>query len=377
MKTFKQTWKALVLLLSFALLLVGCDFESTTGPAHTVELEEILGDGRLPEGIAFEIKFLLCPEQTIDENGNLRWEVIELFNNALPWVSGEGNPATSGHVVNRDVVQHHLDTRHRDLFSAGWITRIRHLVRTNVLDVTYRKRIPIVSGTRLTEADVQRVVLQAKRENIHDWAWDSPDGSVEFDWSYNSAVLTVSWRIDLSGAAFTNAMNNSPYSTLVGARELLRSQFPFGSTDFNLTNPNTNRVDFEEWFFDKIDNDVILHGPAFIRRHRTRGTISAADSLRLFGVEKQQRVDFDIEVLPLRCGSFLVEVSSSSEIYPDPVPSGVNRTNTWESFDQVAALRQFMHDFVLEAGILVPETGLRTTTILNTMGQTPPREPQD
>ena len=358
MKIIRQAWKTFTLLFFLVFLLnSGCTHDYQGGPAHLEPLED---------GIAFEIKFLLDADKVVNPDGSLKQEVRDFYNNALPW---NGPLSQTLDNVNRDVIQQYVDTPALDLWNAGWINRIRHHVyvrtgssTTGDVQLTYRKRININNGTTVTEEMVQKAILQAKREGTYQWAAASPGGladNVEIDWSYNSATLTLS-RSYYGRFDHTEPRHNS----LAGSKAWLINNFPYGSmNDFNLANPRTDRINFEEWYIDKFENGV-LYGPASIRRHRARGTISAADTLRLFGVEKDQRVDFDIEVMPVPTASgYIVELSSSGEI------DFSEHSSTWATFEQVARLRQFVIDISNEAGYLIPENAFKTTVILEEMRQ--------
>jgi len=352
MKIIKQVRKAFVLFIIFATLV----FSATC----TFDFAERGGSGRgdlepLPQGISFEIKFLLCPEQTVCYDGSLRPEVHELIYNALPWET------LAPLAWNRDIIMQFIDTRSLELFNAGWINRIRHHVRgggqPGDVQLTYRRRIPINSGTRLTEEMVLETLMQARQEGSLQWAaQDGLSDNVEIDWSYNSAVLTLSRSVN--GIRFDHP-DTPPYFSLDGSRDLLIGNFPDGIDDLILPYP---RWDTVAWYKDRILNNSFIHGPAFIRRYRARGTISAENSQRYFGVYKTQRVTFDVEVMPFQ-GGYIVELSSSDVIRLSPAAAD------WVNFEQVSRLQSFMHDLVRNAGILIPESGLRTSTVLRYMRQ--------
>jgi len=364
MKINKLAWNVFALFLFFAIILnSGCTYDYQGGPAHLEPLED---------GIAFEIKFLLDAEKVVNPDGSLKQEVMNFYNNALPW---SGSLSQTLDNVNRDVIQQYVDTKNLELWGAGWINRVRHHIyvrtgssNTGDVQLTYRKRINIGTGTTITEEMVQKAILQAKKEGTYQWAAASPGGladNVEIDWSYNSATLTLS-RSYYGRFDHTEPRHNS----LAGSKAWLINNFPYGSmVNFNLANPRTDRINFEEWYIDKFERGV-LYGPASIRRHRTRGSISEEDSLRLFGVEKVQRVDIDIEVMPVP-GGYIVELSSSGEIDSNPTDS------EWLNFEQVVRLRQFMIDISNEAGYLIPENAFKTTVILETMRQESGINPED
>ena len=365
MKIIKQAWKILTLLLFFTLLLsTTCTYDFQGGRA---DLDP------LPDGISFEIKFILDPEKTVDKDGKLEQWVIDLFDTCLPWITttldenGMSRPPMTMRNINREVFMQFIDTPALDLFNAGFINRIRHHHyggnQPGDVQLTYRRRISIPSGTTMTEEAVQAVYMQAKREGTFQWAAKSGiSDSVEIDWSYNSAVMSFSRSVN--GIKF-NHPDTPPYLSLAGSKALLRDNFPWDINNLRLTNP---RFDVADWYMDKIENGVI-HGPVQIKRYRTRGTISAEDSLRLFGVEKSQRITLDVEVMPF-FDTYIVELSSSDAIESDP------GTSDYLNFNQVTRLRQFMHDICVEAGILVPISGLRSTQVIQNMRQGGgPKEP--
>jgi hypothetical protein len=362
MKIGINAWIVLVSLLFIALVVnTGCNSGYTTGRG---DLDP------LPDGISFEIKYILDPEKTVDSDGSLKPEIVELYNNALPWIGGA--PTLSMANVNRDVVQFFIDSYNRDLFNAGWYNRIRHHVnggkQEKDVQLTYRKRINAVSGrTRMTEADAQAAYMQAKKEGTYQMAISAPGGigdNVELDWSYDSCTLTLSYSTFQNSVHFPGLAR---YENIAGARDHVLKYLPRDQLkSLNLADRPFN---FAEWYEDKIENGT-LFGPAYIRRYRTNGSISKEDSLRIFGGEKIQNVEFDIEVMPFH-GSYIVELSSSSLICYKP------GTGDWANFEHVTRLRKFMHDISLEAGILLPESGLKTSQIIQTMRQPLPRDREE
>ena len=403
MRTFIQTGTALVLILSFALLLnSGCDAEYTEGPADLLPL---------PNRVAFEMKFLLDPDKVVDANGNLLPEIGIIFNNALSpyWAAPANNAGMNAPAAQRIVTQVFLDTPNLDFFRAGWINRMRLCTYggsgsfgAGDMQVTVRRRIPIPSGSNLTEQMVQKAYTQSIMDGSFSFAAtqaDSIDENVEIDWSYDTAVFTMSRSHTITG--YHANFNHGWYGNLDGAKKLFMDNLPVAAMSqyLNITDRKlgiiphpsaTPGLSFVEWYKDNLEKSV-LYGPVTIRRWRAQVTMTPAQVKDFFGFEKMtiaatpapvgQRIRLEIEIMPY-FDTYVVELSASGFILWEPV-EGIDRvppapfTNNsppaadqqFRSFQMVSHLREHLKQVCIDAGVLIPESGFKTSIVLENMRQ--------
>jgi len=246
----------------------------------------------------------------------------------------------------RTVTQLMIDTPGQNFNYIGWFNRVRFRDDTNLLQWTYRYRysIPFVAG-ELTEACVIAVHNQALAEGFDLWEYTWGRNEVlSLDWSYGSAVLSFSRTTEVSS-------NLADFPCESVARQQLIDHFPAEQMSA-LSVPGFT----PDWYAASL-HDTVAYGPSVIRRYRTRGTIDYVAALQYFGVSRDTRVDFDVEVLWLG-DTAIVELSSSSEIRARGNPQD------WNSFEHMASLRDFMYSLLVEHDLLLRECGFRMSLIL-------------
>ena len=252
-----------------------------------------------------EVKFLIDPALVLDANGNLRPQVANLFGGF-------------GRDRGRSINMQFMDTPEQAFNAYGFINRIRYR-HWNQQDgegyqITYRKRIPVWP---VNHANIQAAIDRAHAEGFGNW-------DMGLDWSYNSAVLTLSYTVATGGRV------PSTLPDVTGSRILLINHMPAHVAA--LYTPEQLEA----------FNNVVIHGPAAFRRYEFNFPGTSDRILR-------------IEVLPIRSidGTgidHIVEVSFEFE--------------NEGRLEVLSQHRAHIQGILENAGILVPESGLRASTIL-------------
>ena len=270
----------------------------------------------------FEVAFLLDADRVLDADGNFRLEYRELL------LGGAGSAVTGGLPGReRRLNIQWMDTPEQIFNQHGWINRIRHRHwQPNPFQLTYRTRMPI--AWPVTNEGIQAALMEAELRGFDDTNW-----SYEIDWSYDSAVLTVS-----------HSLIQLPYDQVHGlvppldlpdeaaSREILINHMPDVLRDV---------VDWD-WYVQNLAR-VVKHGPVYYRRYDNRSPIG----LTIPG-------GLTIEVMPLmgpdgNVELYVVEASFETD--------GLG-------FEATAGYRAALQDLLEDAGILLHRSGLRTSTVL-------------
>ena len=256
-----------------------------------------------------EVKFLIDAEQVLDTNGNLLPEMAHLFGG-----------------MNRDrgrrITMQFMDTPDQAFNADGWIHRIRYRhwnQPSEGYQLTYRRRVPIGS---VNHANIRAAMDQAREDGFGDW-------DMNLDWSYRSAVLTLSYTVNTGPGIL------SPLSDGVASGRLLKDHMPAHVAAL-----------YSEAMLAAFD-DVVVHGPVTFRRYEFNFPGTNERILR-------------IEVLPIKTVNGdgidrIVEVSFEME------HEG--------RLEVISARRDQIQGILEQAGILIPENGLRTSTILERYGR--------
>ena len=251
-----------------------------------------------------EVKFLINPDLVLDGAGNLLAEIADLFG---------GFERDRG----RTVTMQFMDTPDQVFNSDGWFNRIRYRdwnQPSEGYQITYRRRIPIEP---VNEQTIRLAVEQAYTDGFVGW-------DMNLDWSYDAAALTLSY----------SAQTGEPASSVLPddemARELLQEHMPEQMAQH-----------FNRELLDAFDH-VVAHGPVTFRRYE-------------FDFPGTDERILRIEVLPITSTTgvvdHIVEVSFEFE----------NEGN----FEVISQRRAEMQMLLDGAGILLPESGLRTTLVLD------------
>ena len=285
----KLSAKTLALLLAFVMVF---------GTVSVMASEA--GNGfELPD-VDFEIAFLLDADLVMDDDGGLCDEFLYAI----------------GLEVNRyrRLYIQWMDTADQYFNSDGWINRIRQRNWEDRWQLTYRRRYPI--AWPVTYANIEAAFAQAIEDgfNLEDWEF-------EIDWSYNSAVLSLSDTVNIP---FPEGVERGMLPDVELSRELLIDNIPDKFYEMG-------------WYAEALAG-VVAHGPVLYRRFE----------FNRFGSNNAIR----IEIMPLRNADgtgteYIVEVSHATE--------GLGLEVTEERRDYI---------YNLFAGYILPRSGLRTSTVL-------------
>ena len=306
----------LVLVLAFsALPIVAQTAENGYEESGYTENEEFA----LPEP-EFEVAFLLDPARVLDEYGNFILEYRELL-------LGGGGSAQTNDLPGRErrLNIQWLDTPAQDFSAEGWINRIRHRhwQSPTPYQLTYRTRIPLWP---VTSENIEAAFMEAIEAGFCLEDWD-----FEIDWSYNSAVLSITISApqleEVGGAVYPLGLPNDEYSrTLLIENAPVDDLYAVGGQEL------------VDWYIYNLAY-VVIHGPVYYRRYDNRSPVG----LDIPG-------HLTIEVMPL-VGTdeveFIVEASFNS--------TGLEATT---------AARDALQELLEYHGLLLHRSGLRTSTVL-------------
>lgn len=127
-----------------------------------------------------KLKFLLDSALVLDADGNLLAQTADLFGGF-------------GRDRGRSIIMQFMDIPSQDFNATGWINRIRlrHWNQPGEgYQLAYRKRTPVL-------VPVNHSTIQAALDQINDEIFE--DWGKTIDWSYDSAVLTLSYTINTGG----------------------------------------------------------------------------------------------------------------------------------------------------------------------------------
>ncbi|WP_271554822.1 hypothetical protein [Enterococcus mundtii] len=251
-----------------------------------------------------EVKFLLEPRIVLDEDGNLSSSFLQTLDLTIN--------------RQRRIDMQFMDTLEQRFNDQGWIHRIRQRNWQNDWQLTYRKRFPLVWP--VTEDSIQTAVKIAENEGFTEEDWE-----FEIDWSYDSAVLSVSSTrtVDLPLGVRPGALPD----TSLAQRLLIANQpalVPF--TDYN-----------------QMINQTLTHGPVYFDRYEfTVPELGGSNALR-------------IEVLPIKTedGQGIEYIVEASFVGENQELAATEKQRNY-LFDRLSTMEN----------LVVPKSGLRTSTIL-------------
>ncbi|KAJ3455567.1 hypothetical protein MRS44_017049 [Fusarium solani] len=116
----------------------------------------------------YEVKLLLEPTAVLGPNKELTSTVLSAFNMS---------PSATKQSIQ------FLDTTSKDIYTAGWSARIRKTENDDDLELTYKKRYPIVGG------DIDAALTTANNDGF-----DASDVRYEaqVEWGYQKQTLSIS-----------------------------------------------------------------------------------------------------------------------------------------------------------------------------------------
>ena len=298
----KLSAKAIALALSFVMVfgaVTVAAYENNDYDENGYEENGEVAEFALPD-MDFEIAFLLDAELVLDEDG----ELCDDFLYAL------------GLEVNRyrRLYIQWMDTPNQYFNSDGWINRIRQRNWEDRWQLTYRRRYPV--AWPLTYDGIEAALLQALKDGFTLEDWD-----FEVDWSYNSAVLSLSDTVNIP---FPEGAERGELPDVELARQLLIENMPDKMYELG-------------WYGEALVY-VVPHGPVHYRRFE----------FNRFGENNAIR----IEIMPVRTADGsgienIVEVSHATE--------GLG-------LEVTAERREYIYN--LFEGYILPRSGLRTSTVL-------------
>ena len=132
----------------------------------------------VPEGLSYEVKFLLDPEQVLDEEHHLKKEWEQAFGITEEFVPYE--------VV-------YMETPEQDFRQEGWYNRFRRKSGKKKVERTFKKRYSVADG------DIAAAYETAKKDGFlipdKDAGKDAADGfEAQIDWGYDQMTLSFSYE---------------------------------------------------------------------------------------------------------------------------------------------------------------------------------------
>lgn len=121
-------------------------------------------DWEKPDGLSFEVKFLLDSALVLDDENKLTDQVRGLFH-----MEDDYRPI--------DVM--YLDTAEREFWREGWTNRLRQKAGKEKIERTYKKRYPV------SEGNIDVALAQAAKEGFGEY-------DAQIDWGYTDMTLSVS-----------------------------------------------------------------------------------------------------------------------------------------------------------------------------------------
>lgn len=293
------------------------------------------------DNTVFEVAFMLDASIILDEEGNF----LPYYRNLL--LGGAGSANTNGQPGReRRLYMQWMDTPDQVFSAQGWINRIRHRHWQNLpFQLTYRNRVPI--AWPVTEESLAAAFAQAYAGGFVGNGWE-----LEVDWSYDSAVLTASY----SHTSLTYDQVND-FSCRFGilpsverSRELLLENIPVHAIYA------VGGQALVEWYIANLPY-VVEHGPVYYRRYDNRSPLNLPAS---FG-----NIGLTIEVMPIRNAD-----NTGIEYIVEASFDGIGLASTAEKRDAVQGILE-------DLGILLPESGLRTSTVLARYRRPAPEVPEE
>ena len=286
--------------------------------------------------LAFEVAFLIEPSIVLDEDGNF----IEFYRNLL--LGGEGTAETDELPGReRQLNIQWMDTPNHAFNEGGWINRIRHRHwQDNPFQMTFRNRIPV--AWPVSESSIRAAKLEAIEMGFDPDVWD-----FELDWSYDSAVLSMSISpSQLYYDEISNLVEPLNMPDYASAREILLAHMPVDAIY------GIGGQTLVDWYKENLEN-VVAHGPVYYRRYDNRGALALYPG--------GPRLTVEVMSLSTTDGigrDYIIEVSFESEGYQD-----------------TAMYRAAVQAILEEHGILRRASSLRTSTVLARYAQAVEAEP--
>ena len=337
-----------------ALVLLGCGRNTKTGPEEKSRKETVAAPESkeetvsapeskeqtspaisIPDGISFEVRFLLDPAKVLDEEDHLKEEWEQAFGITEEW---------------RPIEVMYLETPGRDFQKEGWINRLRWKSGKKKAERTYKKRYPVAGmdiAAALETAEKDGFTIPEKKpgkepekeqgkeqgkdpgkepgkksekDSKKESKKDAGDiFEAQIDWGYEEMVLNFS----------------TESSAVLEGHESLASVSEDGAKDFMKSAMPEKEADWKEsrWGIDMLDQSKMAGPVCFLR---AKGTLGEREiTAEIWPVSKEK-------------GGCVVELSLEAKDYK-------------EASDAREALTAFLD----EKGILLHEDSLKTQEILD------------
>ena len=276
--------------------------------------EEADRTAAVPEGLSYEVKFLLDPEQVLDGEHHLKKEWEQAFGITEEFVPYE--------VM-------YLETPEQDFRQEGWFNRFRRKSGKKKVERTFKKRYPVADG------DIAAAYETAKKDGFlipdkdagkeagKEAGKDAADGfEAQIDWGYDQMTLSFSCE----NSEKTEGSDSLASFSAEEARAFLKKGMPEKEADWKQ----------KGWGLLMTDRAEAV-GP--VRFLREKGTLED----RVITVEIWPAMEAD------RNGpGFTVELSFKAEDFPDARDGRIKLTELLD-----------------EKGILLHEDSLKTGMILD------------
>lgn len=227
----------------------------------------------------YEVKFLLDSQRVLDNAQALNTQCRSLFR-----VQEEPS----------DVQVQYVDTSHHAVSLAGWTQRMRHKEGKDELEITYKKRYPIVNG------DIDAALQQAAQDGFDT---TSTPYKAQIDWGYHNMTLSLSYTQKISGYDVLPSAAQSKHLTSVYMPAEERQQVPSTKEETRVYGPLTYQkyagtfagqaVDIEVWPIPNSSDYIVelsfkasTYADAIKKRNNiqhlleTRQIVKANDSLK-------------------------------------------------------------------------------------------------
>lgn len=342
--------RRIIALLAFvflaALVLLSCGRNTKTGPEEKSRKETVAAPESkeetvsapeskeqtspaisIPDGISFEVRFLLNPAKVLDEEDHLKEEWEQAFGITEEW---------------RPIEVMYLETPDREFQKEGWINRLRWKSGKKKAERTYKKRYPVAGmdiAAALETAEKDGFTIPEKKpgkepgkdpgkkqgkesgkKSEKDSKKDAGDVfEVQIDWGYEEMVLNFSMESSavLEGYEGLTSVGDAE------AKEFMKCAMPEKEADWKES----------RWGIAMLDQSKMAGPVCFLRAK---------------GILGEREITAEIWPVSKEKGGCVVELSLEAENYK-------------EASDAREALTAFLD----EKGILLHEDSLKTQEILD------------
>lgn len=283
----------------------------TLGGMQTAAATEEEADrtAAVPEGLSYEVKFLLDPEQVLDEAHHLKKEWEQAFG------------------ITEDFVPYevmYLETPEQEFQREGWSNRLRRKSGKKKVERTYKKRYPVADG------NIAETYETAEKDGFaipgKDAGKDAADGfEAQIDWGYEKMTLSFSCE----NSEKTERSDSLASFSAAEARAFLKKGMPEKEADWRQKGWGLVMTDRAE-----------AAGP--VRFLRAKGMLEEHEvTVEIWPVMEKDKNET----------GFTVELSFKAESFPE---ARDGRTKLTKLFDEKGIL---LHEDSLKTGMVL-EAGL-------------------